>query len=122
VRGKRSTSKNAGSPSCSYTRRHKLLARDWRYRTLGRRTTFYFWTVYVLLLLAVLYLTPENWRFVEGALFGMTAVAFWLLPVALMPDHIARWERGARDILARRSQRCLARRGSDSNAPTAASE
>jgi hypothetical protein len=79
----------------SSRRRHRLLARDWMRRTFGRRTAVYFWTVYVLALLAVLDFTPQNWRFVEGALFGATAIVVLLLPDLVLPDHIARWQRGA---------------------------
>jgi hypothetical protein len=76
-------------------RRYKELARDWRRRTLGRRTSIYFWTLYALAVVALLALTPAKWRFGEGLVFGMLGMAYFMLPDALMPEHIARWQRGA---------------------------
>lgn len=84
-----------GGAGRSGMRRHKALARDWQRRTLGRRTSLYFWTLFALAVIAVLDFTPSNWRFYEGALFGMIGTAFGLLPDLLLPDHIARWQRGA---------------------------
>ena len=84
-----------GSAGASATRRYKLLARDWRNRMFGKRTPFYAWSLYAMGFLAVLVWTPGRWRLVEGFLFGMLAMALWMLPDALMPDHIARWQRGS---------------------------
>ncbi|MGH3025630.1 MAG: nuclease-related domain-containing protein [Gaiellaceae bacterium] len=84
-----------GGAGRSGMRRYKELARDWRRRTLGRRTSLYFWTLFALTLVALLVWTSGRWRFVEGLLLGMTGMAYLLLPDALMPDHIARWQRGA---------------------------
>lgn len=79
----------------SATRRYKKLARDWRARMFGKRTPFYVWSLYVLSFVAVLVWTPEHWRLLEGFVFGMLAMALWMFPDAVMPDHIARWQRGA---------------------------
>lgn len=76
-------------------RRFKELAKDWRLRTLGARTSLYFWSLYTLLLLLALNWTPTSWRFALGLTFGMLAMGFSLLPDVLMPDHINRWQRGA---------------------------
>jgi hypothetical protein len=76
-------------------RRFKSLARDWRRRTLGARTSLYFWTLYTLLLLVALAWTPSGWRFAAGLMFGMVGMGFYLFPDAVMPDHIKRWQRGA---------------------------
>jgi hypothetical protein len=76
-------------------RRFKNLAKDWRHRTIGRRTSVYFWTLYTLLLLPTLKWTPSGWRFGAGLLFGMVGMGFYLFRDALMPDHIKRWQRGA---------------------------
>jgi hypothetical protein len=79
----------------SLRRRHRELTREWRHRTFGRRTSLYFWPVFVLATLLVLDFTPTSWRFAEGALVGLIAAAYVALPDLLMPDHIARLERGA---------------------------
>jgi Nuclease-related domain len=76
-------------------RRYKLLARDWRRRTLGRRTSIYFWSLYVVVVAALLAWTPSKWRFGEGLVFGMLGMAYLMLPDVVMPEHIARWQRGA---------------------------
>jgi hypothetical protein len=76
-------------------RRYNQLATDWRRRTFGRRTSWYFWTLFTLALLAMLKFTPGRYRFVEGLFFGMLGMSFEMFPDVLMPDHIARWERGA---------------------------
>jgi hypothetical protein len=76
-------------------RRYNELARDWRRRTLGRRTSLYFWTLYVLLILGLLNWTPHNWRFAAGLIVGMLATAYVMFPEAVMPDYISRWQRGA---------------------------
>jgi Nuclease-related domain len=39
--------------------------------------------------------TPGGWKFGVGLAVGMLGTAFCLLPDTLIPDHIARWERGA---------------------------
>ncbi len=83
-----------GGAGRSGERRYKELVRDWKRRTLGRRTTFYVWAVLVLLATGLPLWTPAGWRYVEGALVGGLAVGFFLLPDALMPDYIARWQRG----------------------------
>jgi len=79
----------------STMRRYKLLSRDWRRRMFGKRTQFYAWTLWSLSLAAVLVWTSGHWRLLEGFFFGALAMAFWVLPEAVMPDHIARWQRGA---------------------------
>lgn len=79
----------------SASRRHKALAREWRARMFGRRTPIYVWSFYILSFLAVLFWTPQHWRFQAGFLLGMLAMALWMFPDAVMPDHIARWQRGA---------------------------
>lgn len=84
-----------GRAGSSGMRRYRLLARDWRRRTFGRRTSLYVWTLWALAVVALLELTPARWRFGEGLVLGMFAAAFLLLPDAAMPDHIARWQRGA---------------------------
>ena len=84
-----------GGAGRSGMRRYKELARDWRRRTLGRRTSIYFWTLYALAVVALLAWTPAKWRFGEGLVFGMLGIAYFMLPDALMPEHIARWQRGA---------------------------
>jgi hypothetical protein len=84
-----------GGAGRSGMRRYKELARDWRRRTLGRRTSIYFWTLYALAVVALVPWTPAKWRFVEGLVFGMLGMAYFMLPDALMPEHIARWQRGA---------------------------
>ena len=76
-------------------RQYKELARDWRRRTFGRRTSLYFWTAYLVVLIAALTATPQGWRFLEGLFLGMVVAAHLLLPDVVMPDHIARWQRGA---------------------------
>jgi hypothetical protein len=42
-----------GGAGRSGMRRYKELARDWRRRTLGRRTSIYFWTLYALAVVAL---------------------------------------------------------------------
>jgi len=84
-----------GNAGRSGMRRYNELARDWRRRTFGRRTSLYFWIFYTLLVLGLLAWTPHKWRFAEGAFVGAVAVGYWMLPDALMPEHIARWQRGA---------------------------
>jgi hypothetical protein len=79
----------------STMRRYKSLSRDWRRRMFGKRTPFYVWTLWGLSLAAVLVWTSGHWRLLEGFFFGMLAMAFWMFPEAVMPDHIARWQRGA---------------------------
>lgn len=76
-------------------RRYKSLARDWRRRMFGKRTFVYAWSLYVLSFIAVLFWTPARWRLLEGFFFGMLATALWIFPDAVLPDHIARWQRGA---------------------------
>lgn len=76
-------------------RRFNELARDWRRRTLGARTSLYFWSLYTLLLLLALKWTPTGWQFGAGLTFGIVAMGYSLLPDVLMPDHIKRWQRGA---------------------------
>jgi hypothetical protein len=84
-----------GGAGRSGMRRYKALSRDWRRRNLGRRTSLYFWTLFVIALVAVLELTPVRWRFGEGLFFGMLGMAYVMFPDAVMPDHIGRWQRGA---------------------------
>jgi hypothetical protein len=84
-----------GGAGRSGMRRYKELARDWRQRTFGRRTSVYFWTLYPLALIGLLMWTPGKWRFGEGLFFGMPGMAYLMLPDALMPEHIAVWQRGA---------------------------
>lgn len=76
-------------------RRYKTLAGDWQRRTFGRRTSIYFWVAFFLVLVLMLSWTPQGWRFAEGLVFGMVAMAFAMLPDTLMPEHIRRWQRGA---------------------------
>jgi hypothetical protein len=76
-------------------RRFRRLARDWRRRTFGARTSIYFWAIYGVLLAFAIGWQPMRSRFWVGFIFGMVAIAFYLMPDALMPDYIARWQRGA---------------------------
>lgn len=76
-------------------RQYRSLSRDWRRRVLGKRTLLYIWTLWALGFVAVLIWTSGHWRLLEGFLFGMTAMAVWMFPDAVLPDHIARWQRGA---------------------------
>lgn len=76
-------------------RRYKALARDWRRATFGRRASLYFWSFYALALLALAGSTPLGWKFTAGFILGAIGIGVWMLPDALMPDHIARWQRGA---------------------------
>jgi hypothetical protein len=75
-------------------RRHKRLARDWTHRTLGRRTSLYFWIVYTAIVLLVLNTTTAHATLI-GIVLGAIGMGFYVLPDMLLPDHIARWERGA---------------------------
>lgn len=79
----------------SSSRRYKALAHDWRARMFGKRTPIYVWSLYILGFLAVLFWAPERWRFAAAFILGMLAMALWIFPEAVMPDHIARWQRGA---------------------------
>lgn len=76
-------------------RRHKRLARDWTRRTLGRRTSLYFWIVYTAIVLLVLNTTTAHATLMIGIVLGAIGMGFYVLPDMLLPDHIARWERGA---------------------------
>jgi Nuclease-related domain len=76
-------------------RRFEELARGWRRRTFGARTGFYFWTILGGLTVLALDWTPGGWKFGVGMAVGMLGTAFALLPDTLIPDHIARWQRGA---------------------------
>jgi hypothetical protein len=76
-------------------RRFEDLARGWRRRMFGPRTAFYFWTILGGLTVLALKWTPSGWRFGVGMAVGMVGTAFVLLPDTLIPDHIARWQRGA---------------------------
>jgi hypothetical protein len=76
-------------------RRYKALARDWRHRMFGKRTFLYAWSLYALSFLAVIFWTPTGWRLLAGFFYGMLATALWMFPEAVLPDHIARWQRGA---------------------------
>jgi Nuclease-related domain len=76
-------------------RRFKELGSDWRRRTFGARTPFYFWTTLGGLTVVALEWTPGGWKFAVGMAVGMLGTAFVLLPDTLIPDHIARWQRGA---------------------------
>jgi hypothetical protein len=69
-------------------------ARKWRRRTFGARTAFYFWTILGGLTVLALEWTPSGWRFGVGMAVGMLGMAFVLLPDTLLPEHIARRERG----------------------------
>jgi Nuclease-related domain. len=83
-------------PGRSANRTFKELAKGWKVRVFGRRTPYYFATIYVLLLLLVAqHPVSARWEFALGGLFGATLIAWLLLPHALLPEHIARWERGA---------------------------
>jgi hypothetical protein len=72
-----------------------MLSRSWRHRVFGRRFAFYFWTVFALLLVAVATQHAKPlWSIYASVALG-AAAAFWLLaPEALMPGHIANWQRG----------------------------
>jgi hypothetical protein len=61
----------------------------------GRRTAVSIWSLYALCLLAALFWTPERWRFPVAFILGMLAMGLWMFPDAVLPDHIARWQRGA---------------------------
>ena len=76
-------------------RRHKRLARDWTQRTFGRRTSLYFWIVYTAIVLVVLNTTSAHATLFVGIVLGAVGMGFHVLPDMLLPDHIARWERGA---------------------------
>lgn len=84
-----------GGAGESGMRRYRELARSWRVRTFGRRTDYYFWLVLTLAAIAAFEFTSPRWRFGEGLLIGMVGMSFMVLPDTLMPDHIARRERGA---------------------------
>lgn len=88
------TERNEGAGQ-SATRHFNELARDWRRRTFGVRTPFYFWVLLVLLFLLARAWIPLRWQLTVGFLLGAVAMALVTLPETLMPDHIARWRRGA---------------------------
>ena len=77
-------------------RRYEELSRAWRARVFGRRFSLYFWTIFVLLVILVISLHPgAEGSLIAGLGFG-TAMASWLLmPEALMPAAISRWQVGA---------------------------
>jgi hypothetical protein len=79
----------------SAMRRYKELGRGWRRRTLGRWTVPLLWAVFVLAFLAVLQFRPAMWTLAVGVLLGMIGTSLVLLPDVLLPDYIARYERGA---------------------------
>jgi hypothetical protein len=79
----------------SAMRRYNDLARNWRRRTFGVRTGYYVASLLFLGSVACVLFTPARFRFLEGLFFGALGAAVFLLPQALLPDQIARWERGA---------------------------
>lgn len=84
-----------GGAGDSGMRRYRSLAAHWRHRTFGRRTSWYFWTLFASGLIGTLELAPHRYRFLEGLFFGMVGMAFEMFPDVVMPDYITRWERGA---------------------------
>lgn len=83
-------------PGRSAERHYKALARRWRRRVFGRRFGLYFWTIYgLLLILVVIHHLNGRWSLYAGFGFGAMAASWILMPEALMPGHIANWQRGA---------------------------
>jgi hypothetical protein len=79
----------------SAMRRYKDLGRDWRHRNLGRWTIVLLWSLFLIGFLAVVHFASARWSLAAGVLLGMIGTALVLLPDLLLPDHIARYERGA---------------------------
>jgi hypothetical protein len=76
-------------------RRYKELARDWQRRTIGRRTMLAVWVVLALVLVVLSSMAHLTWQFTAGLVLGGAAIAAYMLPDAILPDHIQRWQRGA---------------------------
>ena len=76
--------------------RYKSLSRAWRHRVFGRRFSFYFWLIFSLLLLLVVLARPSGrWSLLIGLGFGAAFAGWLLLPEALVPARIFRWQLGA---------------------------
>ena len=80
----------------SATRRYKTLAKAWRQRAFGRRASLYFWTVFVVLVLAAVeWHLSRGWTFAFGMLSGGLFVGWLTIPEVVMPSHIFNWQLGA---------------------------
>jgi hypothetical protein len=84
-----------GGAGSSSMRRKKRLARDWMRRRFGRRTMAYIWIAYFAVILTTLNFVTAKWTFFIGVVFGAIGMGIELIPDAVIPEHIARWERGA---------------------------
>jgi hypothetical protein len=87
---------NSRSAGRSAERKHKELSQAWRVRTFGRRARLYAITFFAVLLIVVVSLHLNGrWSLMAGLILGMTIMAAWVVPDALLPSHIANWQRGA---------------------------
>lgn len=84
-----------GGAGRSARRWYKNQARSWRRRTFGRWATFSFLTVLLTVLAVIPHLSPPRWQLLFVFFFGALVAATMLLPDVLLPDHIARKQRGA---------------------------
>lgn len=76
-------------------RRYKELSKAWRHRFFGRRFTLLVWLIYALVFVVIV--DPHlgaRASLYAGVGFGVVAASFTLMPEALMPEHISRWQRG----------------------------
>lgn len=85
-----------GTAGRSAEAKYKALASAWRRRLLGRRAPMYFWGVFAVALIAVVSAHPSGrWGLYAGFVFGGAAVAWILLPDAVMPHQVFKWQLGA---------------------------
>lgn len=85
-----------GPAGRSATRKYKTVSRAWRHRFFGRRASIYFWVLWVEALFVIVSAhLSGRWALAAGLGLGATAVAWHLMPDALMPGWIFNWQRGA---------------------------
>jgi Nuclease-related domain len=86
----------AGTAGRSAEAKYKTLASAWRRRLLGRRAPMYFWGIFAVALIAVVSAHPSGrWGLYAGFVFGAAAVTWILLPDAVMPHQVFKWQLGA---------------------------
>lgn len=80
----------------SAERKYKELSRAWRRRIIGGRLSKLLWVLWAAGLVVVVKLhLSSTWAFYAGFGFGAAATASLLLPDAVMPGRIFKWQMGS---------------------------
>lgn len=85
-----------GRAGRSATRTYNDLSSEWFQRTFGRRTAAYAWTIDALAFIVIYQLhLPGHSALAAGLVLGLLGGAMMVLPGAMLPGYISRWQLGA---------------------------